>query len=262
MKCPNCGTENEEGALFCSGCGAKLGGASYNNQSYNNAGNMNNGANMSNGGLRFPGGQSYGAPQMPYQNPNANMGRDMAQSLSVKDIKDVLVDPSEKVISTFGNNYLQQIVFNSDCTKFAYVLSDKRLYFKGMDLAFGDKKTVATAITEKIVDLQDISFTAFKHMAYFPAATCFIGILLMFVPLFIAATIDEGFMWTIFWFCFFSGAIMVAVSIISYILSRGTYFVVSTSGGTIACNIKLYGLQSAVDFQKQIRRTKDKVLSK
>lgn len=58
------------------------------------------------------------------------------------------------------------------------------------------------------------------------------------------------------------GLVLLVVLLVQYIKSRKTYFVIEYAGGAIRFNATIVGLSHVKDFQKQIRRAKDKAKGK
>lgn len=56
--------------------------------------------------------------------------------------------------------------------------------------------------------------------------------------------------------------VLLVVLLVQYIKSRKTYFVIEYAGGAIRFNATIVGLSHVKDFQKQIRRAKDKAKGK
>lgn len=70
----------------------------------------------------------------------------------------------ENVIATFGNSYFKSLVVSGNFKKYAYILTDKRLYYKGVGYYnVADAKMVTKVGEEFIVDLQNISCSGFVY---------------------------------------------------------------------------------------------------
>ena len=165
--------------------------------------------------------------------------KSMATNVSAKDIKDVLVSPTENVIATFGNNYLQSILVSDTAEKFAFILTDKRLYFKGIGYyGAGDNKVLQKAVDEEVVDLNDITSTGFVNVGRLN-----IVLVVIFALLCLAII----------------GIPLLLIYYFFYQATKGTYFTVCFNGGSFNANIKSFPVESARDFNKQIRKAKEKL---
>lgn len=216
MFCTNCGKELPDNTEFCGYCGQRMNA---------NEGNGNNS------------GSNYSGNSYSYEARNENIAS-MATNVSAKDIKDVLVSPSENVIATFGNNYLQSILLSDTAEKFAFILTDKRLYFKGIGYyGAGDKKVLQKAINEEVVDLNDITSTGFFNVGR-------LNIVLVVIFALLILTFGIGIILLIIYYFFYQA-------------TKGTYFTVCFNGGSFNANVKSFPAESARDFNKQIRKAKD-----
>jgi hypothetical protein len=112
--------------------------------------------------------------------------------------------------------------------------------------------------TQKTIDLEDITGTGFIYdssLWWLVLAGVFACIsIILFVSAVVSAVeagsafvmILPNFIWTIIW-------------IILYIKSRKTFFFIEYAGGGIRFDSSIYGLVESQDFEKQIRRAKNKV---
>ncbi len=163
--------------------------------------------------------------------------KSMATNVSAKDIKDVLVSSTENVIATFGNNYLQSILLSDTAEKFAFILTDKRLYFKGIGYyGAGDNKVLQKAVDEEVIDLNDITSTGFVNVGRLNIVLVVIFAILCF---------------------FIIGIPLLLIYYFFYQATKGTYFTVCFNGGSFNANIKSFPVESARDFNKQIRKAKE-----
>ena len=135
-----------------------------------------------------------------YQENETNIS-DMAQSVTVSEIKEVLISPDEKVLATYGNSYFQSIVSNNKADQFAFVLSDKRIYYKGTGY-LKDGRFAKKAISEYVINLEDITCTGFVNIGSLNMVLVIIGCILILA--------------------FGIGLIILAFTLLSYYLTRGT----------------------------------------
>ena len=241
MFCTNCGKEIPENAEFCGYCGFRMNSKeeSSNFKESNNSGN------------------SYS-----YEERKENIAS-MATNVSAKDIEGVLVDPTENVIATFGNSYFKSLVVSGNLKKYAYILTDKRLYYKGVGYYnVADAKMVTKVGEEFIVDLQNIScsgfvYTVSRHTFLYALFGTIGALSLILLPVFTNSYFYEF----CYFLCVIAGISVVAI-IILYILEKihqGVYFLVNFNGGKIEVKIDGYSFESASDFNKQIRKAKGSI---
>ena len=218
MYCKNCGSEMNEDSIFCPNCGCT--------QNQENETNNNN--------------------------------ADVADNsvLSHKSIEEIFVDPTENLIATFGNNYIQNFAIKADAKQFAYILTDKRLYYKGIGYLI--RKKIAVRVREEaIVDLEDITCSKFQYRDEVNPFLLVLGILMSSVGIWCSSFSDEL---TLLFLG--AGVLLILIAVILHQLSKGTYFHIEYPNGSINSNIVLFGIESSQDFNRQLRRAKDKRLGK
>ena len=175
----------------------------------------------------------------------------------------VFVDPDELLQGTLGNGYLENLLFG-DVKRCHALLTDRRVYFQGRFL-FENGKRSEWLISEEIVDLEDITGTGFIYSKP-------IGILMTLIYLvipWIVALMYYVLDLSIFFpsdnapkIGLIGDVIVLLITIVRYILNRKTYFSVEYAGGAIKFNAKIIGVPAVRDFQKQVRRAKDRATGK
>lgn len=141
-----------------------------------------------------------------------------------------LVDPDEKVIKTVGNGYGINLLYGNAKTCYA-ILSDKRLYLEGA-LYRGSGNSLVKSTEKRVVDIEDITGTGFVYQKL-SVLMVILGIIT--VPILIGI-----------------------VLLVRAFFSRKMLFVVEYAGGRIQFDANMIGFTDVEDFQKQIRRVKDK----
>lgn len=223
FKCSGCGKELPDGTKFCTYCGAEA--------------------------------VSKKSKVIEATNDSTSSSDEDTNTLdlSTKDIKDVLVDPTEKVIATYGNNYLQNLAISSGLENFAYILTNERLYYKGIGYYIsGGSKVGLKAVTEKIVNLEDITGTEYVVISSLNTILLIIGIILT------ALGLGGMILSPMILIVAIVGLVMLCKVLFDATIRKQTYFVITFMGGKIEADIKIFGLASARDFCKQVVRAKDK----
>lgn len=181
----------------------------------------------------------------------------------------VFVESDEQLLGTLGNGYLESLL-NKKVKKCHALLTDKRLYFQGTFFS-GSGKTLQQDIVEKIVDLEDITGTGFRYSRPFgklfaTRVLTIVGIV-SFVAFFCTHLPSDGYAtWYSFYMSILTALaadfIPALIFVIQYIKSRKTDFILEYAGGSIRFNATIIGLSHVKDFNKQIRRAKDKAKGK
>ncbi len=172
----------------------------------------------------------------------------------------VFIEPDEQLLSTLGNGYVENIL-NKKVKKCHALLTDKRVYFQGTFFS-GSGKSFIKEKYEKIVDLEDITGTGFRYSNPFGLLAPIVTIVVSWflALLYFAFDLDLFFPADNAPIIGLTGtAIAILILIVNYLKSRGTDFIIEYAGGHIRFNASIIGLSKVQDFQKQIRRAKDKV---
>ena len=261
MICKNCGNDLPEGARFCDKCGAVM------EQAQSQApGIQMPGAGGQAGGYGGPQLQGAGSFHGPMGQPqgagNFNVSMQPQDSyMEPSKYSKVFVDPDEQLQGTLGNGYLENLLFNN-VKRCHALLTDRRVYLQGRFL-YEDGRRSEWLIREEIVDLEDITGTGFIYSKP-------IGILMTLIYLvipWIVALLNSEVFWVIRGVAspiigLVGDAIVILITIVRYILNRKTYFSMEYAGGAIKFDAKIIGVPAVRDFQKQIRRAKDRATGK
>ncbi len=145
----------------------------------------------------------------------------------------IFVEPNENYIGSLGNGYLNSFLTDRGINRCVALLSDKRIYLRGNMVDINSGKLERFNM-QKTIDLEDITGTGFIYAS--PQLWKLI-LAILTAPIIIPAII----------------------LIVSYIKSRETLFFIEYAGGCIKFDASIYGLAEAQDFEKQIRRAKNKV---
>lgn len=145
----------------------------------------------------------------------------------------IFVEPDENYIGSLGNGYLNSFLTDRGINRCVALLSDKRVYLRGNMIDINSGK-IERFNMQKTIDLEDITGTGFIYAS--PQLWKLI-LAILTAPIIIPAII----------------------LIVSYIKSRDTLFFIEYAGGCIKFDASIYGLAESQDFEKQIRRAKNKL---
>ena len=165
-------------------------------------------------------------------------------------------DPSELLRGVLGRQYVTIVFSENKVTKSLMVLTDKRLYAAGKIFELSNAKLVSTK-GKKAVSVKDITGTSFKkiNIGWALITGCILiglGVLLVLV----AASDDDAPGAALMGF----GLIVFgSLSIITYYVKRGRWFIVEYAGGAIAAKCKWYSPSEIEEFQRKISLEKDKI---
>ncbi len=237
MICKNCGNDLPEGAKFCDKCGAVL-----------------EQAQSQTPGVQGAQAGGCGGPQQGAGNFNGAMRQ--ASYMEPSKYSKVFVDPDEKLQGTLGNGYLENLLFG-DIKRCHALLTDRRVYFQGRFLYENGKRS-EWLISEEIVDLEDITGTGFIYSKPIGILMTLILLVIPWIPLILAPNRqnDFGIIGLI------GDVVVLLITLVRYILNRKTYFSMEYAGGAIKFDAKIIGVPAVRDFQKQIRRAKDRATGK
>ena len=145
----------------------------------------------------------------------------------------IFIEPDEIYIGSLGNNYLNSFLTNNELRSCIALLSDKRIYLRGnmVDMSVGQ---IERYNIQKTIDLDDITGTGFIFASP--------QIWKLIVAIITAPTI-----------------IVPLLLVISFLKARNTQFFIEYAGGYIRFDASIYGLAESQDFEKQIRRAKNKL---
>ncbi len=150
-----------------------------------------------------------------------------------KNYRRIFVEPDEVYIGSLGNGYLNSFLTDRGMNQCIALLSDKRVYLRGnmIDINNG---SIERFNMQKTIDLEDITGTGFVY-----ASPQIWKLVLAVLTLF-----------TI---------IIPILLVVSYFKNRDTLFFIEYAGGCIKFDASIYGLAESQDFEKQIRRAKNKI---
>ncbi len=157
------------------------------------------------------------------------------ETMTVNDSKytKIFVEPDENYIGSLGNSYLNSFLTNRGINRCVALLSDRRVYLRGNMIDINSGK-IERFNMQKTIDLADITGTGFV----FASPQLWKLILAILTAPIIIPTI---------------------LLFVSYIKNRDTLFFIEYAGGCIKFDASIYGLAESQDFEKQIRRAKNKV---
>lgn len=171
----------------------------------------------------------------------------------MNDLREILVDPSEKIVSNLGNNYVQNFL-NTGYIGYGFaVLTDRRVYFKGNCLYKQGRRYVKRD-EDRILDIEDVTGSGFETnnpISYLIIATILTPLtLLTFILSPMAGTPTAALL----------GFIPLALCIVFYVLyfiKRRNLFKIDYAGGSIAFSLGFISKEEAASFSKALRQTKD-----
>ncbi len=172
------------------------------------------------------------------------------EALAANDSKyaKIFVEPNENYIDSLGNNYINSFLTDKKIDCCIAFLSDKRVYLRGDMININGGKLEHSNI-QQTIDLEDITGTGFVYSSpqvwklVLAIILPIIGILLLFLH-------NAGGV---------LGVIASILLLVSYMKGRNTLFFIEYAGGCIKFDASIYGLAESRDFEKQIRRAKNKV---
>lgn len=238
MFCSECGKQLEDNVLFCDNCGARI--------KENEDGVV-------------------GVVEKSVQEVSPTIqSREQESSYMESSVyHKVFVEPDEQLLGTLGNGYLENML-NKKIKKCHALLTDKRVYFQGTFFS-GSGKTLQQDIVEKTIDLEDITGTGFRYSKP-------IGILVPIISLLIPwALALLYYICRLHWFFppdnapklgLLGSVVSILIIVIMYLKNRKTNFILEYAGGCICFDAMILGLSNVKDFDKQIRRAKDKAKGK
>lgn len=179
--------------------------------------------------------------------------------------EEIFMEPTEKLIATLGNNYIQNFFINGNISNGFAIVTNKRVYFKGNCYMREGKKFFKTN-EERVVDLRDITGTGYirTKQTWMLVLATILGICSLFLLAMIwegldRSTIEQayGFL-TGYLFCAVIGCITFAIV---YKITCRNLFQIEFAGGKICFQTVWYDKKEIDDFQRQIRLTKDTMSS-
>lgn len=270
-ECPNCKTKNKNDAEFCTGCGADLKDIPATADEWTAAaGDLLNKAKeaAATGAKKAKEAAAIGAEKVQKAVDEAEKKMEAAKAKSVsaggwdtavetptyasgtgkpQKGSNILVDQSEQVVATIGNNYLQNFLSGGSVGKGIGVLTQKRFYYKGRNFS-GTGKAMKSTTEEGVVSIDDIAFTMFSHTRH-------IGALIFAILLTVAGVVCLPIRYMEAY-----GLISLAAALVFYIMyfvNRMTLFIVTFPGGRFGFDIRYYPIADIRDFQRQLHLLKD-----
>lgn len=172
----------------------------------------------------------------------------------------IFVEPDEKHIGSLGSGYLNSFLTGRGLKRCIVLLSDKRIYLSGnmIDINGGKLKR---RNTQKTVDLEDITGTGFFYSSnkVWKLIVAVLSFIIGLIVAVIAGSEGESEA-AIGILC--GVIVFAAILILSYFYNRETLFAIEYAGGCIKFNISISALAESKDFEKQIRRAKNRVKGK
>lgn len=185
----------------------------------------------------------------------------------MKDFRDLLIDPREKIEAVLGNNIAQTYLSTGNIGEGFAILSDKRVYFKGKCLYKSGKKYYSSS-QERVVDLNDVTGSGFERIN--PIYLLVTGIVFAVLTLIFLLTItvhaanDHSVPETgenrLGSFLFVPFLITALIFLILYTIKKRNIFKIDYAGGSIGFDLRLIPYSEAEHFNKALRTCKDNAI--
>lgn len=258
-ECPSCKAKNRNDAAFCTECGADLKDVPATADEWAAAaGSLLNKAKeaAATGAKKAKEAAQTGAAKVQKAMEDADKKAEAAKAAGVsaggwdaaldtptsapvggapQKGSSILVDQSESIVATIGNNYLQNFLMGGKVERGVGLLTQKRFYFKGKNYT-GSGKDMKSSTQEGVVSIDDITFSEFIYTR----ATGYLFFAILLTVFIITIPIALLFY-------------------IKYFTSRQTLFVISFPGGGFGFDVKYYPIADIRDFQRQLHLLKDHI---
>lgn len=157
----------------------------------------------------------------------------------------IFFDPKERQIAVLGSSFLRNILSAGGVSSGSCVLSDKRLYFKGVCFTKENGRFIRTD-EESTVGVKDITASGFTK--YSQLNFLIFGIILMIIAIFLVRLNPVyGIV----------AAFVALIPFLAFYLTKVKLFYVAFSGGKIAFRASDYSQKEMQEFQKALRLTID-----
>jgi len=175
-----------------------------------------------------------------------------------KKFSGMFVDQSETAVAVLGNNYMQNIMLGQKVQMGYAVLTQKRLYYKGIYFSGeGNRKTLTQG--ECVVPIEDISMTNFVNsqgpMVLKLTGIGFVAVGIVFLLAAAFAVLTGGMKLSEAFTPIMMSVAPILLGVVTYFLSRQqgqTDFTITFPGGQLKFNVKWYPMADMQDFQRQI----------
>ncbi|MDO4188324.1 MAG: hypothetical protein Q4D29_04975 [Lachnospiraceae bacterium] len=260
MFCKYCGADNENDAIFCCECGQKIvNSAGPSQQPHHGPTPVRQYNDNLNSYVENIGGAIHSYVDDKRSNESAMLARYDVDTNS-PELRDIFVDTDEKLIAKLGNGFLVNLLVNKHVRRCFGLLSNKRVYLKGTFYSTGGGKINEVSCMQ-ILDVEDITGTGFIYSA-FPLFYLVLGIASIIIGAVIGLIMDSRHLGVVMFTTFIGVIAAIICLILGFIAARQTQFFIEYAGGRIKFDATTVGIKDVQDFQKQIRRVKDKVNGK
>ncbi len=202
-----------------------------------------------------------------------------AQNRNDAKFTQLFMSPNEKLVTTLGNNYLENYLYNGSIKKGSAVVSDKRAYFYGTSytISYNNKgnPNATRMARSQVVDLKDVTGTGFIRIVNIGyAIAALISVLLLPFILMFMSSVTYGYSsygYSSYGYSSRSeGTTAIALLVIwgiififlmyNYYASKHTLISIQYAGGEIAFDVKWFSGQEINNFHQQLRLAKDKAV--
>ena len=161
--------------------------------------------------------------------------------------KNYFMNPKEKMVCILGNSYLQNFLTDQSFSKGFSVVSDKRVYFRGVVFSAIGKKFHKTKVSSA-VNIRDV--TGVKVAYFSPIHHIIAGILSLLAGMILFSF--SGWLLLL-------GLIVAAGNFAMFALKRVTLLTIEYAGGAIGFDVKWFSEEESVVYQKSLFLAKDKI---
>ena len=199
--------------------------------------------------------------------PNCVPKETVTVSKPERDFSRFFMSTKEKLVTVLGNSYLEKLLSSGVLQNGYIVVSDKRVYFQGMQYSIGGDGELELRNNSKVVDLRDVTGTGFEAYANYRPLFAGVMWLLFGIIAFILAVIgftnshDESavILGLVSSFAVILSFIFTITSFYKYFKSKHSVIIIQYAGGAIGYDLSWFNTQEVEMFQRQLHLAKDKI---
>lgn len=169
---------------------------------------------------------------------------------------DNYINPDETTQALIGVSYVQSYMSGAGFKNGAAILTDERLYYFGKSYSTIGKG-MSSSTEEAVISVEDITLTRFVHSnsvgKLVIAISLFVLCCMFFSTAFGSSNNMGVIMGTAGFLCFLLGIL----SLVSYVLGRGTVLEIAFPGGKYCLDSRWHSKSNMREFQRHIHLVKD-----
>lgn len=176
----------------------------------------------------------------------------------MSDFSEVIINPSETIVASLGNNYLQNMLATGSLGRSYTILTDRRVYFKGKFYNRYGARFIRSR-EERVVDLKDITGTGFEKISpYYMLLISLVSLLIaaVFFCFGLAFRNSRGNS-IAFYILGGFGVFFALIWVVAFFTGRKTIFKIEYPGGNIGLDLRFISYNDASLFNRCIRNCKD-----